>query len=382
MSETFSFAETHSQLSTIKVIGVGGGGNNTIRHLLGGELASVDLICANTDIQALEYRDGVVSMPLGRETTKGLGAGANPEVGRLAAIEDREVIAESLQNTDLLFITAGMGGGTGTGAAPIIAEIARQAGILTVGIVTMPFAFEGKKRYRIAEEGLKALKANLNALLVIPNQNLMKVMDPATPIIEAFSKANDVLRSALEGVVSLISKPGLINLDFEDVKRILKEEGLAMFGQGEGQGEHRARDAVTRAATCPLLAQDNLHQARGILVNICSGDNFSIGEFTEIGDYIDQLISDNATVIIGTSIDPSLKDRLTVTLIATGLADSFERGQPKKQSRVALDGTDDDDKHAVLRPRRLKTINGNKDSDILFDYADMNIPTFLKRQND
>ncbi len=199
MSETFSFAESYSQLSTIKVIGVGGGGNNTIRHLLGGELESVDLICANTDIQALEYRDGVVSMPLGREATKGLGAGANPDVGRLAAIEDRQVIADSLQNTDLLFITAGMGGGTATGAAPIITDIARQAGILTVGIVTMPFAFEGKKRYRVAEEGLKALKANLNALLVIPNQNLMKVMDPSTPIVEAFSRANDVLRSALEG---------------------------------------------------------------------------------------------------------------------------------------------------------------------------------------
>ncbi len=379
MSETFSFAEPHSQLSTIKVIGVGGGGNNTIRHLLGGELDAVDLICANTDIQALEYRDGVVSMPLGWETTQGLGAGANPEVGRLAAIEDRQVIADSLQNTDLLFITAGMGGGTGTGAAPVIAEIARQAGVMTVGIVTMPFAFEGKKRYRIAEEGLHALKANLNALLVIPNQNLMKALDPSITVIEAFNAANDVLRTALEGVVSLISKPGLINLDFEDVKRVLNEEGLAMFGQGESQGEHRAIEAVTRAATCPLLQQDNLDQARGILVNICSGDEFSIGEFTQIGDYIDALISDNATVIIGTSIDSTLQDRLTVTLIATGLADDGIRMKSNKRARAALANTDDADQHAVLRSRRLKATNGNKNPDRVLDVADMNIPTLLRR---
>lgn len=318
--EMFSLVENFPQNAVIKVIGVGGGGGNAVRHMVDNQIADVEFICANTDAQALKDLTNTTMLKIGGGVTKGLGAGANPEVGRQAALEDRERIAEVLRGADMVFITAGMGGGTGTGAAPVVAQIAREMGILTVGVVTKPFPFEGKKRMAVAAQGLKELADNVDSLITIPNEKLLTALDKNTSLLNAFKAANNVLLDAVKGISELImNDESLINVDFADVRTVMSEMGIAMMGSGTASGEDRARLAAEAAISCPLLENVDLHGARGILVNITSGYDFSMGEFEVVGDTIDQFASENATVVIGTVIDPELDGEVRVTVVATGL---------------------------------------------------------------
>lgn len=305
--------------AVIKVIGIGGGGGNAVRHMLGGEIEGVDFICANTDAQALQGLGQASVVQLGNELTKGLGAGANPQIGRQAAIDDRERIAQILDGADMVFITAGMGGGTGTGAAPVVAEIARELGILTVAVVTKPFPFEGRKRMTIANEGLKALAECVDSLITVPNEKLLKVMGPSAKLTDAFKEANGVLQGAVQGIAELITRDGMINVDFADVKTVMSEMGMAMMGTGFATGEDRAREAAEAAIRCPLLEDIDLQGAQGILVNITAGLDLALGEFNEVGEVIHEIASEEATVVLGTVIDPEMTDELRVTVVATGL---------------------------------------------------------------
>ncbi|RDE22843.1 cell division protein FtsZ [Motiliproteus coralliicola] len=315
----FELVDHVPQNAVIKVIGVGGGGGNAVQHMLTSEIEGVDFICANTDAQALQNLTEASVLHIGGELTKGLGAGANPEIGRQAAIEDRERIAEMLHGADMVFITAGMGGGTGTGGAPIVAEIAKELGILTVAVVTKPFPFEGRRRMGVADEGLKALAESVDSLITIPNEKLLKVMGPSAKLTDAFKEANGVLQGAVQGIADLIIRPGMINVDFADVKTVMSEMGMAMMGTGFATGADRAREAAEAAIRCPLLEDINLQGARGILVNITAGLDLSLGEFSEVGDTIEEFASDNATVVVGTVIDPEMTEELRVTVVATGL---------------------------------------------------------------
>ncbi|GAB3286792.1 cell division protein FtsZ [Parahaliea aestuarii] len=305
--------------AVIKVIGVGGGGGNAVKHMIENNVEGVDFICANTDAQALNDIHSKTVLQLGGEITKGLGAGANPEIGRAAAIEDRERIAESLRGADMVFITAGMGGGTGTGGAPVVAEVAREMGILTVAVVTRPFPFEGKKRLAIAAEGVRELQQHVDSLITIPNEKLLEVLGKNTSLLDAFKEANDVLLGAVQGIADLIIRPGMINVDFADVRTVMSEMGMAMMGTGSARGENRAREAAERAVNSPLLDDIDIKGARGILVNITAGLDLSLGEFSEVGDTIEEFASDEATVVVGTVIDPEMTDELKVTVVATGL---------------------------------------------------------------
>ncbi|MGI9283977.1 MAG: cell division protein FtsZ, partial [Pseudomonadales bacterium] len=323
----FELVDNVPQSAVIKVIGVGGGGGNAVKHMIDNNVEGVDFICANTDAQALSDIASKTVLQLGGGVTKGLGAGANPEIGRQAAMEDRDRIAEALDGADMVFITAGMGGGTGTGGAPVVAEIAKDQGILTVAVVTKPFPFEGKKRGKIAEAGIIELEKQVDSVITIPNEKLLSVLGKGTTLLEAFMAANNVLLGAVQGIADLIIRPGMINVDFADVRTVMSEMGQAMMGTGEARGNNRAREAAESAIHSQLLEDVNLQGARGILVNITAGLDLSLGEFTEVGDTIEEFASDNATVVVGTVIDPDMTDDIRVTVVATGLGERvIDRG--------------------------------------------------------
>ncbi len=326
--EMFELIDNVPESAVIKVIGVGGGGGNAVKHMIDNQVDGVDFICANTDAQALNDVAARTVLQLGGDITKGLGAGANPDIGRAAAMEDRDRIADSLRGADMVFITAGMGGGTGTGAAPVVAEVAREMGILTVAVVTRPFIFEGKKRTVIANEGMKELQQHVDSLITIPNEKLLEVLGKSTSLLEAFKEANDVLLGAVQGIADLIIRPGMINVDFADVRTVMSEMGMAMMGTGGARGENRAREAAEAAIRSPLLEDINLEGARGILVNITAGLDLSLGEFSEVGDAVEEFASDNATVVVGTVIDPDMSDDLKVTVVATGLGSEAVKAAP------------------------------------------------------
>mgnify|MGYP000439006142 CR=1 FL=1 len=380
----FELVDNIPQNAVIKVIGVGGGGGNAVHHMISNQVDGVDFICANTDAQALNNLRAKTVLQMGSNITKGLGAGANPDIGRQAALEDRDEIAEILSGADMVFITAGMGGGTGTGAAPIVAEVARELGILTVAVVTRPFPFEGKKRSSIAEQGIQQLQESVDSLITIPNEKLLDVLGKDASLLDAFKAANDVLLGAVKGIADLIMRPGMINVDFADVKTVMSEMGMAMMGSGTARGEDRAREAAEAAVRSPLLEDINLQGARGILVNITAGENLSLGEFSEVGDTVEEFASDDATVVVGTVIDPSLEDEMRVTVVATGLG-----GMQMKPKKV-VDNTEAHtdysklDRPAVMRNRpttgRGAAMAQAVGAETDMDYLD--IPAFLRRQAD
>ena len=315
----FELMDNYESEAVIKVIGVGGGGGNAVQHMVKESIEGVQFIAANTDAQALRNHTADVTIQLGQDITKGLGAGANPEVGRQSAEEDRENIRIQLEGADMVFIAAGMGGGTGTGAAPVVAEVAKELGILTVAVVTKPFPFEGKKRMAVADEGIHALEQSVDSLITIPNEKLLKVMGKGTSLLDAFSAANNVLLGAVQGIAELITRPGLINVDFADVRAVMKEMGTAMMGTGAASGEDRAQEAAEMAINSPLLEDIDLSGARGVLVNVTAGMDMSIDEFETVGNTVKAFASDNATVIVGTVIDTEMSDELRVTVVATGI---------------------------------------------------------------
>jgi cell division protein FtsZ len=388
----FELMDTHSQNAVIKVVGVGGGGGNAVNHMVAATIEGVDFICANTDAQALKSSQVKTILQLGAGITKGLGAGADPEVGRNSAMEDRDRIQEALEGADMVFITAGMGGGTGTGAAPIVAQIAKELGILTVAVVTKPFPFEGSKRRRIAEEGIAELAKNVDSLITIPNEKLLAVLGKDMSLLGAFSAANDVLLHATQGIAELITRPGLINVDFADVKTVMSEMGVAMMGTGAARGEHRAREAAEAAIRSPLLEDIDLAGAKGILVNITAGLSLTIGEFDEVGNTVRDFADDDATVVVGTVIDPTLDDELRVTVVATGLGE--RRVMLKRQgaheaaamhlvssagSNESAPNYNDLGRPAIYRRGGAAAVaEAVVESDL--DYLD--IPAFLRRQAD
>lgn len=396
--EMFELMDTQTQNAVIKVIGVGGGGGNAVNHMLSAEIEGVDFICANTDAQALKDNGVRTVLQLGNGVTKGLGAGADPEIGRLAATEDRDRIQDALEGADMVFITAGMGGGTGTGAAPVVAEVARELGVLTVAVVTKPFGFEGGTRMRIADAGIDELAKHVDSLITIPNQKLMSVLGKDMSLLNAFKAANDVLLNAVQGIAELITRPGLINVDFADVKTVMSEMGVAMMGTGSGEGDQRAREAAEAAISSPLLEDINLAGAKGILVNITAGPSMSIGEFDEVGNTIREFADDDATVVVGTVIDMDLQDELRVTVVATGLgqAKASVMGEPKPVRLVETEVVEpaatvqaaeaeypdyaDMDRPTVIRKSKAATgyVDTARDSDM--EYLD--IPAFLRRQAD
>jgi cell division protein FtsZ len=384
----FELVDSVQQNAVIKVVGVGGGGGNAVRHMLNSDIEGVDFICANTDAQALKDLDARQIIQLGGAITKGLGAGANPEIGRQAALEDRDRIADALSGADMVFITAGMGGGTGTGAAPVVAQVARELGILTVAVVTKPFLFEGGKRMSVAEAGLRELEECVDSLITIPNEKLLSVMGKNTSLLDAFASANDVLLGAVQGIADLITRNGMINVDFADVKTVMSEMGMAMMGTARATGENRAREAAEAAIRSPLLEDVNLHGAKGILVNITAGINLNLGEFAEVGDIIREFASDTATVVVGTVIDQDLTDELKVTVVATGLGGSREKPTKLVDNSRTLDGKTDYnqlDRPAILRRRAVASGNtaldqGRDSVEKNVDYLD--IPAFLRRQAD
>ncbi|PLY17198.1 MAG: cell division protein FtsZ [Sedimenticola sp.] len=393
----FELMDAYSQNAVIKVVGVGGGGGNAINHMLNANIEGVEFICANTDAQALKNSHVRTLLQLGNNITKGLGAGADPIIGREAAMEDRDRIYEALQGSDMVFITAGMGGGTGTGAAPVVAEVAKDLGILTVAVVTKPFPFEGGKRMQIANKGIEELTAYVDSLITIPNEKLLAVLGKEMSLINAFKSANDVLLGAVQGIAELITRPGLINVDFADVRTVMSEMGVAMMGSGSARGETRARDAAEQAINSPLLEDINLSGARGILVNITAGLDLSIGEFDEVGNTVKEFACDDATVVVGTVIDPDMTDELRVTVVATGLgqvAAQVQKPQLQEAAPVRLVNSDvaaehafgavdyrDMDSPTVVRKDRQAArsyVEAAQSKDM--DYLD--IPAFLRRQAD
>ena len=379
--------------AVIKVIGVGGGGGNAVKHMIENAVEGVDFICANTDAQALESIESKTVLQLGGDITKGLGAGANPEIGRAAAMEDRDRIADSLRGADMVFITAGMGGGTGTGGAPVVAEVAREMGILTVAVVTRPFPFEGKKRLQIALEGVGELQQHVDSLITIPNEKLLEVLGKNTSLLDAFKEANDVLLGAVQGIADLIIRPGMINGDFADVRTVMSEMGMAMMGTGASRGENRAREAAERAINSPLLDDIDLRGARGILVNITAGLDLSLGEFSEVGDTIEEFASEEATVVVGTVIDSAMSDELKVTVVATGLGSEAVRAPlqvVEAAPKPAVEETDEEPDYKEFdRPPRLRNkaraAGGGQAAGIQADTGGeeyFDIPAFLRRQAD
>ncbi|WP_192036610.1 cell division protein FtsZ [Halomonas sp. YLGW01] len=382
-----------SSSAVIKVVGVGGGGGNAVNHMVESSIEGVEFICANTDAQALKRVAAKTVLQLGSEITKGLGAGANPEVGRQAAMEDRERIAELLEGADMVFITAGMGGGTGTGGAPVVAQVAKELGILTVAVVTRPFPFEGPKRMRAAEEGMKELSEHVDSLITIPNEKLLSVLGKSASLLTAFSAANDVLLGAVQGIAELITSPGIINVDFADVRTVMSEMGMAMMGTGGATGENRAREAAEKAIRSPLLEDIDLHGARGILVNITAGPDLSIGEFNDVGATVQEFASQDATIVVGTSIDMEMSDELRVTVVAAGLDGRAPKvaSAPRESAASRPETTDYrtlQQQPAVTRQQAAKAADQEaaksradqrraKDMD---DYLD--IPAFLRRQAD
>jgi len=396
----FELVDNIPQSAVIKVIGVGGGGGNAVNHMAVSNIEGVEFICANTDAQALKNIGARTVLQLGPGVTKGLGAGANPEVGRQAALEDRERIAEVLAGTDMVFITTGMGGGTGTGAAPVIAEVAKELGILTVAVVTRPFPFEGKKRMVIADEGIRALAESVDSLITIPNEKLLTILGKDASLLSAFAKADDVLAGAVRGISDIIKRPGMINVDFADVKTVMSEMGMAMMGTGCASGPNRAREATEAAIRNPLLEDVNLQGARGILVNITAGPDLSLGEYSDVGSIIEQFASEQATVKVGTVIDADMRDELHVTVVATGLGARMEKPVKVVDNTVQVAVSQPVAQQPAAQPRSEQSVNYkdyerptvqrqshsgaataaklNTQDDL--DYLD--IPAFLRRQAD
>jgi cell division protein FtsZ len=388
--------DTEQPEAIIKVIGIGGCGGNAVDHMIGNGVSGVEFICANTDAQALKRNQARTVMQLGGTTTRGLGAGANPEVGRQAAIEDRERIAEMIQGADMLFITAGMGGGTGTGAAPIVAEVARELGILTVAVVTKPFQFEGK-RMKAANAGIEALKQNVDSLIIIPNDRLMEVLGEDATFEDGFKAANEVLHGAVAGIAEIINCPGIVNVDFADVRTVMSENGVAMMGSAMASGTDRAQVAAERAAASPLLEDVNLTGARGVLVNITANKSLKLKEVHEVMNTIRSFTAEDATVIFGSVLDEEIGDQLRVTIVATGLGGSVSKRQPQMVYSAPVmqrTGTDDAvgamaspagainyadlDTPAVTRRRRDATVSAMQQSGVeMYD-----IPAFLRKQAD
>jgi cell division protein FtsZ len=395
----FELVDNIPQSPVIKVIGVGGGGGNAVNHMVKSNIEGVEFICANTDAQALKNIGARTILQLGTGVTKGLGAGANPEVGRQAALEDRERIAEVLQGTNMVFITTGMGGGTGTGAAPIIAEVAKEMGILTVAVVTRPFPFEGRKRMQIADEGIRMLSESVDSLITIPNEKLLTILGKDASLLSAFAKADDVLAGAVRGISDIIKRPGMINVDFADVRTVMSEMGMAMMGTGCASGPNRAREATEAAIRNPLLEDVNLQGARGILVNITAGPDLSLGEYSDVGSIIEAFASEHAMVKVGTVIDPDMRDELHVTVVATGLGAKIEKpvkvidntmqttqAAPSQQHSARQEqpavNYRDLDRPTVMRNQAhagaTSAAKMNPHDDL--DYLD--IPAFLRRQAD
>lgn len=380
----FEIVDSAPQNAVIKVIGVGGGGGNAVQHMVSNDVKGVDFIAVNTDAQALDGLGAERTLQIGSSITKGLGAGANPETGRAAAIEDRERLAELLSGADMVFITAGMGGGTGTGAAPVVAEVAKELGILTVAVVTKPFKFE--RRSKVADKGLAELVEHVDSLITIPNQKLHDVLGDGTSMKDAFAAANNVLLGAVKGIADLIILPGLINVDFADVRTVMSEMGSAMMGTGRASGANRARDAAEAAIRSPLLDDININGARGILVNVAAAD-LTMGEFMEVGDMVEEFASENATVVVGTVIDETLGDDLMVTIVATGL-DKASKPSIVVSNEISLDDTGADGDYRVYdKPPHLRNQarygSGVESVDIQskdLDYLD--VPAFLRRQAD
>jgi cell division protein FtsZ len=387
----FELVESIPKNADIKVIGVGGGGGNAVRHMMEGNIDGVQFICANTDAQSLNDLTSATVLQLGGTLTKGLGAGANPEIGRQAALEDKERISQAIQGADMVFITAGMGGGTGTGAAPVIAEVAKQMGILTVGVVTRPFAFEGRKRMEIANQGIQQLKERVDSLIIVPNEKLLQVLGKDMTVLNAFKQANNVLYGAVQGIADLILLEGLINVDFADVRTVMSEMGMAMMGTGEASGEDRALVAAESAIKCPLLEDINLQGAKGILVNITSGYDLTLGEFEDVGNVIRDFSDEDATVIVGSVFDPELTDQLRVTVVATGLS---EQGEKRGPMSVVVDNPPrtaqgEVDYAGLAKPTISRRGPGGVTSaarkidmqvDTELDYLD--VPAFLRKQAD
>jgi cell division protein FtsZ len=378
----FELMDTYGQQAVIKVIGVGGGGGNAVDHMVAASIDSVEFINANTDSQALKKSQAKTILQLGTNLTKGLGCGANPDIGRQAAVEDRERIAEVLSGADMVFITAGMGGGTGTGAAPVVAQVAKDMGILTVAVVTKPFPFEGRKRMGVADQGISDLAQYVDSIITIPNEKLVTVLGKDASLLDAFGKANQVLQNAVQGIAELITRSGLINVDFADVRTVMSEMGMAMMGAATATGPSRAREAALAAVSSPLLEDINISGARGILVNITAGLDMSIGEFEEVGNTIKEFASDDATVVIGTVIEPEMREELRVTIVATGLGQEKQRSkQPYKVVKTGTGTTDYDDLETptVIRNRRTErpmTVQ----TEAAIEYLD--IPAFLRKQAD
>jgi len=382
----FEFMDSHTDEAVIKVIGVGGGGGNAVEHMVRQNIEGVEFITVNTDAQALRNSSANTTLQIGGGITKGLGAGANPEVGRDAAMEDREALRELLTGSDMVFIAAGMGGGTGTGAAPIVAEVAREMGILTVAVVTKPFSFEGKKRMGFAAHGIEELSKNVDSLITIPNDKLLKVLGRGISLLDAFKAANDVLLGAVQGIAELITRPGLINVDFADVRTVMREMGTAMMGTGSTSGDDRAEEAAEKAISSPLLEDVDLAGARGILVNITAGMDMTIEEFETVGNAVKAFASENATVVVGTVIDPEMHDELRVTVVATGIGaerkpditlvkNNMVQERPARQPLIseALQSR-------VMEEAPAKVVNAEPQARREPDYLD--IPAFLRKQAD
>jgi len=377
----FELMDSVAQDAVIKVVGVGGGGGNAVKHMVSTGIEGVDFICANTDAQALTKIDGATSIQIGGNITKGLGAGANPDIGRQAALEDRERIQEIIMGADMIFVTAGMGGGTGTGAAPVVAQIARDMGILAVGVVTKPFVFEGANRMKIAQKGIMELSQHVDSLITIPNDKLLSVYGREFDLMNAFNGANDVLHNAVQGITELITHPGVINVDFADVRTVMSQNGMGMMGSGISAGENRATLAAEAAVASPLLEDVNISGARGILVNV-TGTNLTLGEFEDIGAIISSFASEEAVVVMGTAIDPELQDELRVTVVATGLGQAMQNAPKDPMKIVKRTNSGDVDYNDYDKPtiQRKKAagdgLNAALDDDML------DIPAFLRRQAD
>ncbi len=394
----FELMDSYPQSAVIKVIGVGGGGCNAVQHMVNSNVEGVDFICANTDAQALKNLNAKTMLQLGGHITRGLGAGADPAIGREAALEDRERIQEVIEGADMVFITAGMGGGTGTGGIPVVAQIAKEMGILTVAVVTKPFPFEGKKRMQVALAGMETLSKSVDSLITIPNEKLLTVLGNNITLLDAFRAANNVLLNAVQGIAELITRPGLINVDFADVRAVMSEMGMAMMGTGIADGEDRARVAAEAAIASPLLEDIDIAGARGILVNITAGPDLSMGEFNEVGAAIKEFASEEATVVIGTVIDHEISDELRVTVVATGLGPIRQEQRPSAERprvklvdrRMAGMGADPHhgevdygklDRPTVMRQQgNNPQQSGNAAHNLDMDYLD--IPAFLRKQAD
>ncbi|MDE0282819.1 MAG: cell division protein FtsZ [Gammaproteobacteria bacterium] len=386
----FELVEAVSQQAVIKVIGVGGGGGNAVEHMLRADLDGVDFINANTDAQMLSRSNAPTILQLGENLTKGLGAGANPEIGRQAAMEDRDRISDAINGADMIFITAGMGGGTGTGATPVIAELAREKGALTVAVVTKPFPFEGQKRMDLAMLGIEDLQEHVDSLITVPNEKVLAVMGHEASLVDAFAKANEVLFNAVQGISELITRPGLINVDFADVRTVMAEMGRAMMGSATANGENRAVEAARQAISSPLLEDINLYGAKGLLVNITAGPDMAIGEFEAVGNSIHEYAAPDANLVIGTAFDPEMQGDLRVTMVATGLCDSsspkpvvekpVKAAPPPPKEEKAEEKLP---KGAMVPPRKFARAGGASMAEAAqLDLDHLEIPAFLRRQAD